>query len=200
MDLEGTMKYVVSLLMIIGFLNYAYPQPFEQTLDAAIMENFEELQERFFDLGDDVEYVFEFEGMLIDINSLLLVRAYHEQLDNHRVRQSIEQAIDPEKEEYDPQGSYLVRQLFSEFGIENGFYRFAIASAIVQILIFENIFLGKNPELHAYLNSGNAYVAVDELESFLGNVNVLLQSFHPNDINLVRQYIDTIVDNLQFAE
>ena len=187
------MKYVATIFFMINLFHYTWAQPFEQTLDNAIMEDFGEMQNRFFALGDGVEYVYRFEWLLGDINTYLSRGPY-----SFDIRESIDRTIDPGIEKYDPEGSYLVMQLFSELDIENGFYQFTIASVIVQILIFENVFLGKNPELHAHLNSINDYIAEDEFESRLDNLTELLRSFNNLDIKLVRQHMNTILMNLTF--
>jgi hypothetical protein len=172
----------------------AYSQPFGQTLDKAIMDNFVEIQEKFLGLGTEIEYVDVYISLLMSCNSYLMYPDYNDPY-NDDIRIFIQQVFD--SGEFDPEGSTLVTQLFNTYNIENGFYKFVIAGTIAQILIFENVVLGKYPELLAYINKISDYhIDANDFDRCLNNVNNLLRSFNKRDVELLRKYMDLIMQGV----
>ena len=182
------MKYIYSFLVMFLFINSAYSQDFEQTLDRATVDNFFAIQDRLNSLADEsdqvAESVSEYMSIMLCIAPWIINGWSNEDITIKELIDSVAEAEQPE----------IITQLFDEYHIKNGYYQSVIAGFIINVLIYENIFLGKSPELLRIFLGG----IPDDIDSdtYLERVNRFLSSFDDNDVALVREYMDAIVQEI----
>ena len=182
------MKYLYSFLVMFLFINTVYSQDFEQTLDRATMDNFLAIQDRLYSLADEsdqvAESVSEYMSIMLCIAPWIINGWSNEDITIKELIDSVAEAEQPE----------IITQLFDEYHIKNGYYQLVIAGFILNVLVYENIFLGKSPELQRIFLGG----IPDDIDSdtYLERVNRFLSSFDDNDVALVREYMDAIVQEI----
>jgi hypothetical protein len=153
------------------------------------MNNYIKMTTDFSDLDDELDSVNTYTILIMYCTGYLTEKHYHSPYDDY-IQKMIQQVFNSEE-------SDEVTQLFNKYNIENGFHKFVIASAIVQILIYEKLFLGELPELEEYLkNDFDYWIDYDQIDLYLENVKDLLQSFNDRDIRLIRPYMGLIVERI----
>jgi hypothetical protein len=174
-------------LQNIHFINIV--EPGDLTLDDNFMNNYIKMAVDFSNLDEEIDSVDSYNILIMYCNGYLMENQNYRPYDDY-VQKMIQQVFNSEESEE-------VTQLFNKYNIENGFHKFVIASTIVQILIYEKLFLRELPELEDYIKNDLGYwINYDKIEPYLKNVNNLLQSFNDRDIRLIRQYMDGIVENI----
>jgi hypothetical protein len=178
------MKYLYSFLVMFLFINTVYSQDFDQVLDRATMDNFIVIEDRLNSLADEsdqvAESVSEYMSIMLCIAPWIFNGWSEEDITIKEMIDSVAEAEQPE----------IITQLFDEYHIKNGYYQSVIAGFIINVLIYENVLLGKFPEL-----MGNPSEDFDkkDIDTYLERVNRFLSSFDDNDVALVREYMDAIV-------
>jgi hypothetical protein len=162
-------------------------EPGDLSLDDNFMNNYIKMAEDFSDLDEEIDSVDTYNILIMYCNGYLMENQNYGPY-NDFVQEMIQQVFNSEE-------SDVVTQLFNKYNIENAFHKFVIASTIVQILIYEKLFLRELPEIEEYIKNDLGYwIDYDTIDPYLKNVKDLLQSFNDRDIKLVRSYMDLIVE------
>jgi hypothetical protein len=163
----------------IDFIEIVEPGNLE--LDENFMNNYIKMESDFSELDDGIDCVDAYNTLMIYCHGYLTEKQNYSSYDDY-IQKMIQQVFNSEE-------SDAVTQLFNKYNIRNGFHKFVVASTIVQILIYEKLFLRELPELEEYI-----WIDYDEIDTYLENVKNLLQLFNDKDIRLIRQYMDSIVE------
>jgi hypothetical protein len=164
-------------------------EPGDLSIDDNFMNNYIKMADDFSDLDEEIDSVNTYNILIMYCNGYLMENQNYGPYDDY-VQKMIQQVFNSEE-------SDAVTQLFEKYDIENGFHKFVIASTIVQILIYEKLFLRELPELEEYLKNDLGYwIDYDKIDPYLENTRNLLRSFNDRDIRLIRPYMDLIVEKM----
>jgi hypothetical protein len=164
-------------------------EPGDLSLDDNFMNNYIKMAVDFSGLDGEIDSVDTYNILMMYCNSYLTENHNHRPYDDH-IQNMVQQVFNSEE-------SDLVTRLFNKYNFENGFHKFVIAGTIVQILIYEKLFLGELPELEEYIkNNSDHWIDYDKIGLYLENVKELLRSFNDSDIRLIRRYMDLIAGKI----
>jgi hypothetical protein len=169
--------------------NIKIVEPGNLDLDDNFMNNYIKMASDFSELDGEIDCVDSYNSLIMYCNGYLIDNQNYIPYDDF-IQEMIQQVFNSEK-------SDVVTKLFNKYNIENGFHKFVMASTIVQILLYEKLFLRGLPELEKYLKENFDYwINYDEIDPYLENVKNLLRSFNDRDIRLIRQYMDLIAETM----
>lgn len=162
-------------------------EPGDISIDDYFMRQYIKMLYDFEELNDDIDFVDSYHILMMYCNGYLYEK-YHNRPNNGYILNMVQQVFNSEESEE-------VTQMFNKYNTENAAHKFVITGAIVQILTIKKMFLGELPQLAQYLeNDLDIWIDYNDIDPYLKNVNDLLQSFDNETIQIIGNYMDSIVE------